>query len=157
MRIKKWQTENSYGLYDAWFEVQDWKITDNTEKYYSFGVSGRVAEFAESYWPLLDALDEDPDWDWERFDVDGNGLLDGLVVLHSGYAAEEGGQDCTNQRGYLNRIWSHAFGDSNGWRNKAGTYGVEGYMIASGLRGVCDSVPPYMGIMVSTTTYTYSL
>jgi hypothetical protein len=79
LRIRKWLQANSYGKYDAWFEVLDWKTTDNTEKFYSFGQSGRVAQFQESYWPLLNALDKDPNWDWRRFDVDDNGLLDGLV------------------------------------------------------------------------------
>jgi len=157
LRIRKWLNANSYMKYDAWFEVREWATTDQSEKHYAFGQSGRVSAFAESYWPLLDALDRDSNWDWSRFDVDDNGLLDNLIVLHSGYAAEEGGQDCTNGREYLDRIWGHAFSDSNGWRNAAGTYGVEGYMIASGLDLTCDSYPAKMGVMTHEYLHTFYL
>jgi hypothetical protein len=74
--------------------------------------------------------------------------------LHSGYGAEEGGEDCTNGRQYLERIWSHAFSDSNGWRNEAGTYGVEGYMIASAFDGTCEDKPAVMGIMTHEYLHT---
>jgi hypothetical protein len=105
LRIRKWLIMNSYGKYDAFFDIQDWKKTDNTEKHYAFGQAGRVSQFQESYWPLLDALDKNKDWDWSRYDIDANGFLDNIIVIHSGYAAEEGGEDCTNGREYLDRIW----------------------------------------------------
>ena len=65
--------------------------------------------------------------------------------------------DCTNNREYLDRIWSHAFSDSNGWRNEAGTYGVEGYMIASALDLTCDSEPAKMGVMTHEYLHTFDL
>ncbi|CAB9515747.1 Immune inhibitor A peptidase M6 [Seminavis robusta] len=159
LRIRRWIMQNSYGKYNAFFDVQHWRNSDNTENYYSFGQSGRVAQFQEAYWPILESLDNNVpnSWDWSKYDVDGNGLLDNLIVLHSGYAAEEGGQDCTNGREYLNRIWSHAFSDSNGWRNQAGTYGVEGYMIASGLDRTCDANVAKMGVMTHEYLHTFYL
>jgi len=151
------KTKNSYGNYNVFFEVRPWQTTDKTEYHYAFGQSGRVAAFQESYWPLLDNLDNDPNWDWSRFDVNNDGLLDNLIVLHSGYAAEEGGQDCTNGREYLDRIWSHAFSDSNGWRSADGAYGVEGYMIASALDTTCDANPAKMGVMTHEFLHTFYL
>jgi hypothetical protein len=49
---------------------------DNTELYYSFNVRGMTADLQKAMWPALDALDNDPNWDWSQFDVDGDGYLD---------------------------------------------------------------------------------
>lgn len=157
LRIRAWIVQNSYGAYDAFFEVKDWFVSNNSEKHYSFGQSGRVAALQESFWPMLEQLDADPNWDWSRYDADGNKKLDNLIILHSGYAAEEGGSDCTNGREYLERIWSHAFSDSNGWKNSAKTIEVEGYMIASALDLTCDAIPSKMGVMTHEYLHTYYL
>ena len=87
--------------------------------------------------------------DWSLYDADNDGVLDNVIALHSGYAAEESGSDCTNGRAYQDRIWSHAFADAGAWTSSNGQYTLRGYMTSSGLDLLCDSNPAKMGVMVS--------
>ena len=121
-RIRTWFDRNSYGHYQYHAHVTDWMDTNQDEATYAAGMSGLQHSMQEAFWPLLDRLTEDPTWDWSRFDANGDGKLDAVVVLHSGYPAEVGGLDCTNDRAPLNRIWSHAFASSETWT----TLGVVG-------------------------------
>jgi hypothetical protein len=147
LRINKWLNENSYGRYEAFFDVQDWETTDNTEQYYSFQNYGRVAEFKQSFYPLLNSLDTRLGGDWSIYDADNDGYIDNLIVVHSGYGAEEGGEDCNNGRKDIERIWSHAFSDSgDSWSSSNGQYTLRGYNIAAGLDLKCGSDPAKMGV-----------
>jgi len=122
-RIRSWFDLNSYGHYRYHAHVvPQWMETDGTEAAFAAGMSGLRHSLQESFWPLLTALSADPTWDWTRFDSDNDGKLDAVVVLHSGYPAEVGGLDCTNDRSYEDRIWSHAFASSETWT----TYGIKG-------------------------------
>lgn len=125
-RIHHWFDLNSYGNYRYRATVTDWIDTDDTEETYAAGVSGLRYGLQESIWPLLNTLNEDPTWDWSKFDQDNDGRLDAVVVLHSGYPAEVGGRDCTNQRPAQHRIWSHAFASSRTWTT-LGIIGSEDY------------------------------
>lgn len=80
-----WLQVNSQGLYNIEATVIDWITTDNTEIYYSFGERGMVKEAQQMAWPSLNNLDNRPDWDWSKFDLDDNGDLDSVVIIHSGY------------------------------------------------------------------------
>jgi M6 family metalloprotease-like protein len=91
--IKQWLAANSYGKMQIEAEVADWTITDDTEFYYSFGKSGVTIEFRRSMYPALDRL-ESEGFDFSRFDLNDDGIIDNIVLLHSGYAAEIGGVDC---------------------------------------------------------------
>ncbi|CAB9525500.1 Immune inhibitor A peptidase M6 [Seminavis robusta] len=114
-RIHQWFDLNSYGHYRYHATVTDWMDTDDTEESYAGGVSGLRHSLQHSFWPLLDTLHETKDWDWAQFDRNQDGKLDAVVILHSGYPAELGGWDCTNQRPVKDRIWSHAFASSFSW------------------------------------------
>ena len=157
LRIRKWIDENSYGRYEAWFDVQDWEVTDNTEKHYAFGTAGRVSKFQNAFYPALDAMDERLGGDWSLYDADGDGVLDNVIMLHSGYAAEEAGNDCTNNRGSNDRIWSHAFSQAGQWASSNGSYTVRGYMVASSLDLLCDANPAKMGVMTHEYLHTMYL
>jgi hypothetical protein len=109
LRINKWLQENSFGRYSAFFDVQDWQLTDNTEAYYSFGEAGRVQAVSGAFYPLLNHMDTALNGDWSIYDVNGDGFLDNLIMLHSGYGAEEGQVDCTNNREEKDRIWRYAY------------------------------------------------
>lgn len=74
-----------------------------------------------------------------KYDLNGDGIIDSLVSLHSGYPSEIGDVDCTNDRVYQNRIWSHAIGTFADKRVSAdGQYSLGEYMVASALRGTCS-------------------
>lgn len=64
----------------------------------------------------LDYLDDNSLVNFTDFDSNGDGYVDMLTVLHSGYGAEHGATDCKGAD-YTNRIWTHQwelFGDRNG-------------------------------------------
>ena len=48
--ITDWFALNSHGVYEIEPVVIDWVITDNTEKYYSFGYYGIVPNFQRAAW-----------------------------------------------------------------------------------------------------------
>ena len=106
IRIAHYLQLNSYQHAPTWWNVIPWHTTPRTEISVANTTSGRSLNFQTAVHPLLDALDTF-DMDWSVYDPNGDGRLDHLVVLHSGYAAELGGVDCTNQRGPEERIWRY--------------------------------------------------
>jgi len=106
LRVAEYFRLNSYDKYNVWYDVIPWQITDNTEAHYSFGKSGRTTDLQAAFYPLLDALDAQGT-DWSVYDSNGDGVLDNLMILHSGYAAELGQTDCNNNRGPTERIWRY--------------------------------------------------
>jgi hypothetical protein len=61
--------KNSYGTVNVQATVQDWALTDNTEKHYSFsGASGLTRAFSASIVPLLQQLDEQK-YDFSQHDL----------------------------------------------------------------------------------------
>jgi M6 family metalloprotease-like protein len=117
-RIRRWFFLNSHGKYRFYATVTEWMDSDDTEMKYASGVSGLLYNLQQSFWPILDQLNERDEWDWSKFDGNKDGKLDAVVVLHSGYPAEVGGYDCTNQRPVEDRIWGHAFASSFSWSNQ---------------------------------------
>lgn len=155
--IARWFQLNSYGLYEIEAAIVPWTQADNTELYYSYGSSGLSLDTQRIFWPALDKLDASG-IDWSQYDVDQDGILDAVVALHSGYAAELKGEDCTTKRDYQSRIWSHAFASSfNTWTSSNGRYRVGGYVIASAYRDRCGSEPARIGTMTHEFMHTFGL
>jgi M6 family metalloprotease-like protein len=98
--------ENSYGALRLDSAVTDWVVLNQTEAYYSNGVSGRSTRIWEAVRYALEYLDDNHLVDWHDFDQDQDGRIDSIALVHSGYGAEWGG---TDQDGtfYDHRIWSH--------------------------------------------------
>lgn len=121
--------------------------TDNTEKYYSFGKRGTVPQAGRMSWPALEVLDKRAGWDWSKYDLDGNGVIDSLVIIHSGYGAETTTDDCFGAE-FNNRIWAHAFSTSraHAWNSEDGSIRVGGYTMASAFDGDCGTVPMKIGL-----------
>lgn len=155
--ISRWFQLNSYGLYEIEAVIVPWTITDNSEHYYSFGSSGLVTDFQRAFWPALDKLDSEG-IDWSEYDVDGDGILDCVVALHTGYSAELKGVDCNTKRDYSQRIWSHAFASSfNSWTSRSGAYSVGAYVVSSAYRDVCGSEPARIGTITHEMMHTLGL
>jgi hypothetical protein len=116
--IKDWYRANSYGRMRMEAEVIDWITTNNTELHFSRNQSGITHDFRFSMYPILDELDKQG-FVWNRFDQNKDDLIDSIVLLHSGYAAELGDIDCYTNRTTGQRIWSHAVGfQDNNWVSK---------------------------------------
>ena len=96
--------DNSFGALDLQSTVIDWITIDFTEKYCADGDSGT----ALFHTCLTNALDKAvaAGIDFGDYDLDNDGLIDGMTFFHSGYAAEWGGTDAYGAN-YLDRIWSH--------------------------------------------------
>ena len=96
--------DNSFGALDLQSTVIDWITIDYTEAWCADGDSGT----ALFHTCLTNALDKAvaAGVDFGDYDLDNNGLIDGMTFFHSGYAAEWGGTDAYGAN-YLDRIWSH--------------------------------------------------
>ena len=140
----------SYGKYKvSYCDVKDWITTDNTEEYYSGGIGNlRQPELAAGMFvPVLDTLDK-RNTDWTLYDKDGDTNIDALLVLHSGYAAEQGmGTGCGAPHPD-NRITSQGTRGSTGaWSSKDGSINLSGFSIASAWERLCEDRPAPMGVM----------
>lgn len=137
--------------------MKDWIPTDDTELHYSFGRSGLTRDLSRALHPVLrvlDALGED----FSQFDQDGDGVLDSVVFLHSGFPAEVGQWDCYNGRVSSQRIWSHAVSTYNDeWRSFDGKYKLGGYMVASALRGTCGYKLARIGVPTHEFIHTWGI
>jgi hypothetical protein len=80
---------NSHQNLNVIADVMPWQLTDNTESFYAqMGLSGVDAGLQDAFTPLLDGLGDD--FDFSPYDQDQNAIIDLVVFLHSGYAAERG-------------------------------------------------------------------
>lgn len=105
--------ENSYGALKLESVVTPWILMDNTELYYSNSTRGLTPLMWDAIRYGLRFVEDRKLVDFSSFDVDGDGEIDSLTVLHSGYGAEFGGTDSAG-RFYMDRIWSHKWGLNNG-------------------------------------------
>ena len=119
-----------------------WITLSESEEYYSNGDYG-FTKLKEGIVEALDALQNKPDFDLSEFDSNGDGIVDGFGILHSGYGAEFGGADCFGTSN-VNRIWSHKGGVD--WIS-SNNITVDRYYVSSGLRNKCGSDIVRMGII----------
>ena len=155
--IRQYFTINSYGQFHLQSVILDWIRVKNTEQYYAGKKSGISHTFHESLVEALNQLDSDPSFDFRKYDVDGDGVIDSIFFLHSGYSAEWGGVDCINGNDRSNRIWSHKWkigkngndndDDNMGWVSKSGVR-VDEYGVSSALFGVCGKEVARIGTIV---------
>eukprot|EP00543_Licmophora_paradoxa_P006710 CAMPEP_0202444340 /NCGR_PEP_ID=MMETSP1360-20130828/3460_1 /ASSEMBLY_ACC=CAM_ASM_000848 /TAXON_ID=515479 /ORGANISM="Licmophora paradoxa, Strain CCMP2313" /LENGTH=690 /DNA_ID=CAMNT_0049060317 /DNA_START=48 /DNA_END=2120 /DNA_ORIENTATION=- len=155
--IKDYLWRNSYGKMAIEVEVADWVTTDNTEDYYSFNVSGISHDTRRAYYPALDALDKQ-NFDFSPFDQNNDGLIDLIVMLHSGFAAEVGGRDCYNNRHHEQRIWAHALpAQADNWVSTRTGIRANGYCISTAIRGHCFARPARIGVTTHEMLHVFGL
>jgi M6 family metalloprotease-like protein len=101
---------NSFDTFVLDTHVTPWQDIDCTEEYASQGKNGfNFAETRECWAKALKKYAESlTDHGLEVFDANNDSFLDGLVIVHSGAAAEDNDADCETGALFNNRIWSHA-------------------------------------------------
>ncbi|KAL7480343.1 hypothetical protein ACHAW6_006035 [Cyclotella cf. meneghiniana] len=141
--VRNYYRDNSHGTFHVDSTVVGWITLNHTEAYYANGDYG----FTMLQEAIAEALDgivlADPSFDFHRFDANGDGIVDGFGILHSGYGAEFGGTDCRGVKD-AERIWSHKGGVD--WTSPAGIV-VDHYYVSSGLRGKCSSDIVRIGVI----------
>jgi immune inhibitor A len=98
--LRDYYLENSYEQHDPQGGVSDWIRMDSTYAYYAAGANG-LGSWPRNARKLVDdaLLAADAFINYQDYDYDNNGWIDGLMVVHAGPGAEETGD--------LWDIWSH--------------------------------------------------
>lgn len=88
-------------------------------------------------------------YDFSTLDSDNWGDLDHLVIVHSGFGAENGNDPCGGNPAE-NRIWSQGVSSTaNGWQSPDLLYTVSAYSLVSAFKEqYCDPQPALLGIVV---------
>ena len=145
--VRQYLRMNSYGSLDLESVVYGWINLPETEAYYADGQSGLSDAFPRALFHALDAIDA-ADFPWSDLDQNGDGLIDSLTLMHSGYAAEWGQTD-SNGQAMSNRIWSHhwTLPRSRRWKSSSGLQ-VDKYIACPGLWDTQGSEIGHVGVIV---------
>jgi len=129
--------QSSYGKLTVVSQVVPWIKLSRPQSYYAGGKSGMAPQFQEALVEALEALEADPNFSFADFDANGDGLIDAITYVHSGFGAEWGGVDCTTAKaGVGDRIWSHKWRLSpQTWTSPREGVLVEEYHISPALHG----------------------
>jgi immune inhibitor A len=113
--LRNYYLENSSGLYDLSGAAVDWLTLPHSEAWYGADscVAGNASMVGHPDNPIgvqqsvVDAVDvlnaREPDFAWDEFDTDDDGVVDHLVIVHAGVGEEGGG----GPEGTYS-IWSHS-------------------------------------------------
>ncbi|KAI2508069.1 Immune inhibitor A peptidase M6 [Fragilaria crotonensis] len=162
--VAEYLRQNSYGSLSMEADVMSWIRTDNTEAYYAAKVSGRSPSLVNAMHPVLNLL-ENFGLNFSEYDQDNDGVIDVVIMMHSGYPAEDLLNDCDGQS-YDDRIWAHAstaFGAET-WGSLDGKYQLGAYVVASALQppsqydaSGCDESMARIGIVTHELIHTWGL
>jgi M6 family metalloprotease-like protein len=156
--ISEWLRYNGLTEYDVTWDVQQvWRPIDLSEAEYAGGKSGQRSSAVMKGIPssILQVMD-DEGFDFGPYDSDGDGNLDAIVSIHSGYDANYGSDDCATPT--ADRIWAQATNAiGNPWISSAG-FNLQGYTIAGAWaqNGFCDKIPSPMAIHAHELIHTLS-
>jgi immune inhibitor A len=122
--VRQYFEEQSKGMYTIDGDVVGWVQVPHSEAWYgadacpgarSYGNSG----LADGYFPsdegpadlVVDAIDAvvaaNPNFDWAQYDLNGDGTIDRLMIVHAGYGEEESPILLKRTNGEF-AIWSHS-------------------------------------------------
>lgn len=123
--VRQYFEEQSKGLYTVEGEVVGWVQVPHSEAWYgadacpgarSAGYSG----LADGFFPgggdprdlVKDAIDAvvamNPDFNWAQYDMNGDGVIDRLMIVHAGYG-EEDSTTLLKMTNGEHAIWSHSW------------------------------------------------
>ena len=161
--IQQYIQSNSYGNLNIEVTVVDWQTTDNTEYYYADGRGGYpggagTVQLEDSVTPLLTNMDTEG-FDFSNYDLNKDGVLDLVMVLHSGYAAQYGDQvSCEPYAKKLDRIMDQQLSaSSDAWTSADGKYTLGTFVIASSYNGVCNTNSAKVGAVAHELLRTLGL
>ncbi|KAL3939248.1 MAG: hypothetical protein SGBAC_005998 [Bacillariaceae sp.] len=144
-------------------DVISWFPTDKTEQECAGGTAGLKQDFQSCFAPILDSLDgfhANPEhvFNWDKYDEDRDGMVDSLVVMHSGYGAEYGNADPLGAAS-KDRIWSHSMGppEKDLWNSVHAQYSVGTYTVASAFHGHEGKQITKVGVVLHELLHTLSL
>jgi M6 family metalloprotease-like protein len=149
--------------YEVTFDVQDWFQHDTTEASFGDGKYGRIgAELLQGMFSSkLNALFASG-YDFAPLDTQGWGVLDHLVIIHSGMGAEFGDPP-TKRTGCdapaRDRIWSQGIASTvNGWNSADYAYTVSPFVLAGAFDPeVCSNNPANMGVITHEYMHGFDL
>jgi M6 family metalloprotease-like protein len=99
--------------------------------------------------------------DWSQFDENGDGTLDSVMILHSGFVAEGGGTDCHNDKPHgMHRIWSHATSvpdNQEAWYSQDKSVCISRYCMTSAMFGTCGPNLQRIGVIGHEMLHTLGL
>lgn len=144
--MRDFYLQNSYGQLELNSDVSSWITVSGTEQYYANGASGDSTVW-EALREALDTLDSSVDL--RQYDVNGDGYVDAITFLHSGFGAEWGAAD---EDGTLStdRIWSHKWVINPAWVSNEGVQ-VANYHISPALWGTSGSQIGRIGVIAHET------
>jgi M6 family metalloprotease-like protein len=137
----------SYGQYQVSCDVMDWTTLPYSQELYANGLSNLVGhEYASDFF-VPDVLNDQVPYDLSRYDANGDGAVDVVIALHSGYAAEyRRGHECGDDEP------RHRFHSQGHVDSPVDTYGrngtrLAGYAISSVFDFVCTNDPAGIGVI----------
>lgn len=134
----------SFGKFSVESTVVNWIDMPRTAAYYANGYCGigKRNRVHEMWHFALDQLENDPHFSFKDFDINDDGIMDGITLIHSGYGAEFGGID------YKDRIWSHKWTAPRRlrWKSSEGVT-VNKYHISPGIWGSSGSGIGRIGVI----------
>jgi M6 family metalloprotease-like protein len=148
----------SQGQFKLNVHVADWVKTSKSESMYTQdGSQGRTQEIQESFEPVLKALDNS-NFDFSKYDSDGDQEIDLTVFLHSGYDGLHPGNDCETGASPLQRIASHyrLRSTESSWVSKTG-YKLGTYVVAPAYYGSCDADINGMGVITHEIIHAFGI
>ena len=142
--------ENSYGKLKLKSTVVEWVTLPKTEKEYANGQSGLSAVIRTAIKDALNAVVAAGNVNFADFDNEnggvGDGRIDAITFVHSGYAAEFGGVDADGAA-KEDRIWSHRWVLGTDWSANPAGVKVNDYNINPGLWSTSGSDPGRIGVI----------
>ncbi len=148
--VRSYYAAQSYGKLQIASVVADWVTVPQSEAQAARGTSGMGLDASggstlhQAILFALDQLNATGAVNFAQLDQDGDGVLDSLTVVHSGYAAEWGGVDAYGAAA-ADRIWSHKW-TLVASRTYSGVY-VRNYNMNPGVWGTSGSAIGRIGVM----------
>ncbi len=96
--MSKYYKDVSYNALSIQADYQDWITATNTSSYYAKNNANYSAHVKELVKQCIDAAEANG-VNFANYDNDGDGVVDGVFIVHAGKGAEEGSDN--------NYIWSH--------------------------------------------------